>query len=105
MSPFAVLFWKINSLTFYCEITRLKFFIVLDAYQKMCISYSAILFWNIKKLTWHKTWSNQWVCQIDYFVLFSMNASKGKWFVLQTNYDHWKDPLIIDDRRTPVRNQ
>ena len=31
-----------------------------------------------------------------------MNPSKGTWFLLQTNYDHWKDPLVIDDRRTPV---
>lgn len=31
----------------------------------------------------------------------SINASKGSWFVLQTNYDHWKPPLVIDDRRTP----
>ena len=24
-----------------------------------------------------------------------------RWFLLETNYDHWKDPLVIDDRRTP----
>ncbi|CAB4037165.1 Hypothetical predicted protein, partial [Paramuricea clavata] len=31
----------------------------------------------------------------------SMDQAKGGWYVLQTNYDHWKAPLIIDDRRTP----
>ncbi|XP_028515242.1 acid ceramidase [Exaiptasia diaphana] len=30
-----------------------------------------------------------------------MDPAKGKWFVLQTNYDFWKPPLLIDDRRTP----
>uniref|UniRef100_A0A8C4IIX5 Acid ceramidase n=1 Tax=Dicentrarchus labrax TaxID=13489 RepID=A0A8C4IIX5_DICLA len=25
----------------------------------------------------------------------------GRWYVLETNYDHWKEPLFLDDRRTP----
>uniref|UniRef100_A0A669B7L3 Acid ceramidase n=1 Tax=Oreochromis niloticus TaxID=8128 RepID=A0A669B7L3_ORENI len=25
----------------------------------------------------------------------------GRWYVLETNYDHWKDPFFLDDRRTP----
>jgi len=33
-----------------------------------------------------------------------MDKSKGEWFLLETNYDHWKAPLFIDDRRTPVRH-
>jgi acid ceramidase len=24
------------------------------------------------------------------------------WYILETNYDHWKAPLIVDDRRTPA---
>jgi len=28
------------------------------------------------------------------------NASK--WYVLETNYDHWEAPLFLDDRRTPA---
>ncbi len=32
-----------------------------------------------------------------------MEQTKGGWYVLETNYDHWKAPLIVDDRRTPVR--
>ncbi|XP_046854158.1 acid ceramidase-like isoform X2 [Xenia sp. Carnegie-2017] len=30
-----------------------------------------------------------------------MEQTEAGWYVLQTNYDHWKAPLIIDDRRTP----
>jgi len=32
---------------------------------------------------------------------WKMDKSKGEWFLLETNYDHWKAPLFIDDRRTP----
>ncbi|XP_066930715.1 acid ceramidase-like [Clytia hemisphaerica] len=32
---------------------------------------------------------------------WKMDKSKGEWFLLETNYDHWKKPLFIDDRRTP----
>ena len=28
--------------------------------------------------------------------------SAGGWYVLETNYDHWKNPLIVDDRRRPA---
>jgi len=33
--------------------------------------------------------------------VWTMDKSKGEWFLLETNYDHWKTPLFIDDRRTP----
>lgn len=33
---------------------------------------------------------------------FSLNPANKTWFVLETNYDNWKPPLVIDDRRTPV---
>uniref|UniRef100_A0A8C8CGS6 Acid ceramidase n=1 Tax=Oncorhynchus tshawytscha TaxID=74940 RepID=A0A8C8CGS6_ONCTS len=26
----------------------------------------------------------------------------GRWYVLETNYDHWKEPLFLDNRRTPA---
>lgn len=26
----------------------------------------------------------------------------GRWYVLETNYDHWEEPLFLDDRRTPA---
>lgn len=32
-----------------------------------------------------------------------MDVANGSWFILETNYDHWKPPLKIDDRRTPVK--
>ncbi|XP_029188036.2 acid ceramidase-like [Acropora millepora] len=31
----------------------------------------------------------------------SLDSSNGSWYVLQTNYDNWKPPFVIDDRRTP----
>ena len=30
-------------------------------------------------------------------------SSPKNWYLLQTNYDHWKDPPFYDDRRTPAR--
>ncbi|ESO99106.1 hypothetical protein LOTGIDRAFT_142206 [Lottia gigantea] len=30
--------------------------------------------------------------------------SAGGWYILETNYDHWKAPLFLDDRRTPANN-
>lgn len=32
---------------------------------------------------------------------YGLRDTADKWFVLQTNYDHWKAPPIYDDRRTP----
>lgn len=26
------------------------------------------------------------------------------WYILETNYDHWKKPLFLDDRRTPANH-
>ncbi|XP_013386207.1 acid ceramidase-like [Lingula anatina] len=33
--------------------------------------------------------------------IWELNPGKGVWYRLQTNYDHWKAPLFVDDRRTP----
>jgi len=33
--------------------------------------------------------------------LWTTDLKKGEWFLLETNYDHWKSPFVIDDRRTP----
>uniref|UniRef100_A0A8C7QFR4 Acid ceramidase n=1 Tax=Oncorhynchus mykiss TaxID=8022 RepID=A0A8C7QFR4_ONCMY len=30
------------------------------------------------------------------------NTLLGRWYVLETNYDHWKEPLFLDNRRTPA---
>ncbi|KAK2182128.1 hypothetical protein NP493_365g00072 [Ridgeia piscesae] len=35
---------------------------------------------------------------VDVWDLGTRNSS---WFLLETNYDHWKAPLFVDDRRTP----
>lgn len=34
--------------------------------------------------------------------LFEINLKLGRWYVLETNYDHWEDPFVLDDRRTPA---
>ncbi|XP_036439435.1 LOW QUALITY PROTEIN: N-acylsphingosine amidohydrolase (acid ceramidase) 1b [Colossoma macropomum] len=31
-----------------------------------------------------------------------IDLKQGRWYVLETNYDHWKKPLFLDDRRTPA---
>jgi len=30
------------------------------------------------------------------------DATAGGWYVLETNYDHWKKPLVLDNRRDPA---
>lgn len=30
------------------------------------------------------------------------DKTAGGWYVLETNYDHWKKPLFLDDRRDPA---
>ncbi|XP_037687134.1 acid ceramidase isoform X2 [Choloepus didactylus] len=32
-----------------------------------------------------------------------LNPKQGKWYVVQTNYDRWKNPFFLDDRRTPTK--
>ncbi|XP_042697894.2 acid ceramidase isoform X2 [Chrysemys picta bellii] len=32
----------------------------------------------------------------------SLDANGGTWYVVETNYDRWKAPLVLDDRRTPA---
>lgn len=36
------------------------------------------------------------------YLCFSIDLKLGRWYVLETNYDHWKEPLFLDDRRTPA---
>lgn len=33
--------------------------------------------------------------------VYSLSDSEDKWFLLQTNYDHWERPPAYDDRRRP----
>ncbi|XP_062991413.1 acid ceramidase [Elgaria multicarinata webbii] len=33
---------------------------------------------------------------------WNLNKAEGVWYVLETNYDRWKPPLILDNRRTPA---
>ncbi|KAM9792833.1 acid ceramidase [Neosynchiropus ocellatus] len=34
--------------------------------------------------------------------VLEIDSKLGRWYVLETNYDHWKEPLFLDDRRTPA---
>ncbi|XP_034044501.1 N-acylsphingosine amidohydrolase (acid ceramidase) 1b [Thalassophryne amazonica] len=34
--------------------------------------------------------------------IWEIDLKLGRWYVLETNYDHWEEPLFLDDRRTPA---
>ncbi|XP_069780634.1 acid ceramidase [Narcine bancroftii] len=34
--------------------------------------------------------------------IWELDLKHGRWYVLETNYDNWKEPLFLDDRRTPA---
>nr|XP_053635847.1 acid ceramidase-like [Cherax quadricarinatus] len=34
--------------------------------------------------------------------LGSQKTGSGSWYLVETNYDHWKNPPFFDDRRTPA---
>ncbi|KAM6076973.1 acid ceramidase isoform 1-T1 [Chlamydotis macqueenii] len=34
--------------------------------------------------------------------IWDLDIKKGTWYVLETNYDRWKPPLILDNRRMPA---
>ncbi|GAA6068165.1 N-acylsphingosine amidohydrolase (acid ceramidase) 1a [Tachysurus ichikawai] len=34
--------------------------------------------------------------------VWEINMTLGRWYVLETNYDHWEEPFFLDDRRTPA---
>ncbi|XP_064191058.1 acid ceramidase [Anguilla rostrata] len=34
--------------------------------------------------------------------IWELDHKQDRWYVLETNYDHWKDPFFLDDRRTPA---
>lgn len=34
--------------------------------------------------------------------IWYMNATKGGWYLVETNYDHWEAPPTSDDRRDPA---
>ncbi|XP_037546396.1 acid ceramidase [Nematolebias whitei] len=34
--------------------------------------------------------------------VLEIDVKLGRWYVLETNYDHWEDPFFLDDRRTPA---
>ncbi|KAM9470417.1 N-acylsphingosine amidohydrolase (acid ceramidase) 1a [Clarias gariepinus] len=40
--------------------------------------------------------------RINTLDVWEINIKLGRWYVLETNYDHWEDPFFLDDRRTPA---
>lgn len=34
--------------------------------------------------------------------IWELDLKRGRWYVLETNYDHWQEPLFLDNRRTPA---
>lgn len=35
--------------------------------------------------------------------VYELDPKHGRWYVVQTNYDRWKNTLFLDDRRTPAK--
>ncbi|CAB4015127.1 Hypothetical predicted protein, partial [Paramuricea clavata] len=40
--------------------------------------------------------------RIETLDVWKLNVSDGRWFLVETNYDHWKPPPSSDDRRHPA---
>ncbi|XP_016147492.1 N-acylsphingosine amidohydrolase (acid ceramidase) 1a isoform X1 [Sinocyclocheilus grahami] len=40
--------------------------------------------------------------RINTLDIWELYMKLGRWYVLETNYDHWEKPMIFDDRRTPA---
>ncbi|XP_059372650.1 N-acylsphingosine amidohydrolase (acid ceramidase) 1a [Carassius carassius] len=40
--------------------------------------------------------------RINTLDIWELDMKLGRWYVLETNYDHWEEPMIFDDRRTPA---
>ncbi|XP_077092187.1 N-acylsphingosine amidohydrolase (acid ceramidase) 1a isoform X3 [Siphateles boraxobius] len=40
--------------------------------------------------------------RINTLDIWELDMELGRWYVLETNYDHWEKPMILDDRRTPA---
>ncbi|KAH0616157.1 hypothetical protein JD844_027075 [Phrynosoma platyrhinos] len=34
--------------------------------------------------------------------IWPLDLEKGTWYLVETNYDHWKDPFVLDNRRVPA---
>nr|AAI53435.1 Asah1a protein [Danio rerio] len=40
--------------------------------------------------------------RINTLDIWELDLMLGRWYVLETNYDHWDKPMFLDDRRTPA---
>jgi len=35
--------------------------------------------------------------------IWDIGTGNSTWYILETNYDNWLEPLFLDDRRTPAK--
>ncbi|XP_065127838.1 N-acylsphingosine amidohydrolase (acid ceramidase) 1a isoform X1 [Paramisgurnus dabryanus] len=40
--------------------------------------------------------------RINTLDIWELDMKLARWYVLETNYDHWEKPMVLDDRRTPA---
>ena len=36
--------------------------------------------------------------------VWNIGTNDSTWYILETNYDHWKLPFVLDDRRSPANH-
>ena len=66
--------------------------------KKLCAKKLVLLICDCRTVPWRLQ-----ITAVSSLSVSRMNPSNGTWYILETNYDHWKAPLFVDDRRTPVR--
>ncbi|KAK8719375.1 hypothetical protein OTU49_014074 [Cherax quadricarinatus] len=75
--------WKKNGSTLFRSVSFAGYVGVLTAVKQGCI------------ITRDRDNSN-------ILTLGSQKTGSGSWYLVETNYDHWKNPPFFDDRRTPA---
>lgn len=83
------------SCDFHCA--RTQFFSITEKYHSKPKKIRLCIVYTIYVLTIYLEKQNT---NIPLFS--SLDIKKGTWYVLETNYDRWKPPLILDNRRTPA---
>lgn len=77
---------------------RTHFFSIIEKYQsKPKINDLAVTLYTTYVLAGYLEKQNTTISLFS-----SLDIKRGTWYVLETNYDRWKPPLILDNRRTPA---
>lgn len=71
------------------------FFSFVKKYHSKPKKHSAV--YTVYVLTMYLEKQNTNICLFS-----SLDIKKGTWYVIETNYDRWKPPLVLDNRRTPA---